>query len=263
MARTEIVGGNALSKTVKVVKKAAGLPLDIVEVLIRRSPKPNKSWFIGNRTEIVGDGDCLGEEERELAREGGSSERAAANRRLRSSIGFNGHTRFIRPDTVVGLTWRQAHVLRKISRNPMMLSRVQQRANQGDVRAQQLLAAYQARVSAAQTTVPYGTQAPYASPWPTQQYQQPTAPSTPTANVYYPAQPSYADQSEYDYSGADDKTNKLAAIIKPALTSKKISRIELSRAAAASAGEGASSSKINAAKEQITAFLSKHGVKVA
>jgi hypothetical protein len=162
------------------------------------------------RTEIIGESNFgLGAEEVELAREGGSSEREAVLRRI-SSSGYS----------PAGRARHRQRILRRLSRDPAMLTRVQQRAAQGDPRAQRLLAAYQGQATS--PTTPYGAQAPYVSPWGAQapgtvpgtqapyvspwssapQYQPPVP--TPTTNAYYVAPTSYDNPAEYDdYSGLD------------------------------------------------------------
>jgi hypothetical protein len=87
MARTEIVGrddesfvGDFLSTATKGFKKSLTLPVDVLEWALRHSPGPS---------------DLLGEEEMELAREGGAAERGAAVRRM-SSSGYNGHWKYMR-----------------------------------------------------------------------------------------------------------------------------------------------------------------------
>lgn len=276
--RTEIVGaddfGSDLVKAAsRSLKKIVTAPIDLAEWAVRHAPSPipSRSWFIGERTEIVGDEDCgFSEEELELAREGGSPERRAAERRL-SSSGYNGKWKFSRGTSDVGRLHHQRRILRRLSRNPFRLAQVQQRASQGDVRAQNLLSRYQAMTS---QSSPQGTAAPYASPWGTSTSTYPSAYPTstpqatsyPTANVYYPAPSSYNDSSPYDdYSGDDAKSKTvadLAAVIKPALQRKKISRAELARAAAVSAGPGATNASVNTARDRISSFLARHGVKV-
>lgn len=318
VGRDEIMGSDLLSQG---LKRLLTLPVDVTEQVLRRTPRPTRSTFVGNRTEIVGaddalgddflatvakgakkvltlpvdvtewvlrhspgPSDLLGEEEIALAREGGAVEREAARRRL-SSSGYDGHWKFSRGDDSMGRSHRQGRAVRRMAHDPGKLARVQQRASSGDVRAQRLVQAYQSRHPQGtgqqypQGQYPTGAQAPYASPWGTQSppvpqtsYASAYVPPAPTQNVYYPASssPSYDPGYYDDYSGAEPAFQKkqteafaaLGAVVKPALKSKKISRSDLARAAAISAGPGASNDRVNAAKAKIADFLRAHGVKV-
>jgi hypothetical protein len=139
VGREEILGADVLSKVAKVVKKAATLPIDVAEWVVRRAPVPNKSFFIGNeeilgleeilgREEICGDvGAFIGDDELALAREGGSERAALRRRQRRSTSGYNGAWKFTRPSRSSG------------DPSPEQIEELRLRAQAGDTVAQQKL----------------------------------------------------------------------------------------------------------------------------
>jgi hypothetical protein len=91
----EIVGASLKSLAtapLKLVKKAVTLPFDAAEWAMRRSPVPNKSWFIG-KDEILGA--FVGDEDRTMSEDSRSAR--DAGRRV-ASCGYNSHWNFIRGD---------------------------------------------------------------------------------------------------------------------------------------------------------------------
>jgi len=98
----------------KVVKKAATLPLDIAEWALRRAPVPSESWFIG-REEICGsDSEAfVGEDDQILAREGGQSEASSLARRV-ASCGYNSHWAYIRGNGT-GITAADLDTVKKLA----------------------------------------------------------------------------------------------------------------------------------------------------
>lgn len=99
----EIVGASLkdiAAAPLKLVKKAATLPFDAAEWALRRSPVPNKSWFIGKKEDeyFIGEDEYfIGEDDKILANEGSRSDASALARRA-GTCGYNSHWAHIRGD---------------------------------------------------------------------------------------------------------------------------------------------------------------------